>query len=116
MLTRQEIINYHIKGQKNNACGFEFEIFCLNKRCQRLFFNNNKETSELQNVFNYLINEMGFKKLDSGKTIGVAKDGANFTLEPGSQLEYSTRRNKDAVALIKEFLQLLRIYNIFLKN
>lgn len=115
MLTQQEILNYHIKGQKNNACGFEFEIFCLNKRYQRLFFNNKKKT-ELQNVFNYLISDRKFKKVNSDKTIGVAKDGANFTLEPGSQLEYSSRQNENAAALVKEFLQLLKMYNIFFEK
>jgi len=112
MLTQKEIINYHLSETKDNIRGFEFEIFCLNDRYQRLFFNKDK-TTELQDVFNYLINKKDFKLLGAGKTIGVERDSAKFTLEPGSQLEYSAKCNQNTNMLVKEFLELLEIYKIF---
>jgi glutamate--cysteine ligase len=114
MLVQQEILNYHLTTTGNDVRGLEFEFFCLDRQCQRLFFNKNKNNKviELQKIFDYLIKENSFKELNFAKTIGVEKDGAKFTLEPGFQLEYSTRKSSNIKVLIKEFLDFLEICKI----
>ncbi len=115
MLTKKEILKYHLGGEKNNNRGFELEIFCLGDKYQRLFLEQGRK-GKLQNLLNYLREVENFKKLDLKKTIGVEKNGSKFTFEPGFQLEYSTKRNKNADTLIKDFFGLLKLYKSFCKK
>ncbi len=112
MLTYQQILKYHTAGQDEKTCGFEYEVFCLDKNKQRLFFYNGKEISGLRKIFDYLVYEKGFKTSPFGKTVGFEKDGVRFTLEPGSQLEYSACRSGNAQSLVKQFLNLLQTYRV----
>ena len=112
MLTKEEIINYHLSGsQPNDSYGFEFEVFCINKQLDRLFYIED-HTNTLFRAFNYLINNNGFKALSRSKTIGVKKHGSKFTLEPGSQLEYAAKVHLTPETMIIEFFDLLKIYRL----
>ena len=111
MLTKKEVTEYHLSDiSKENRIGFEYEIFCLNEDLNRVFYSetNSHETS-LHKIFENTIKEFGFENLDIDKTIGITKNGNNFTLEPGSQLEYSANYQDNITPLIHDFLKFVNI-------
>lgn len=113
MLTKGEIIDYYVKSSLKNerlCSGFEFEIFCLNNNLQRIFFTKQNHDIGFNSIFDYLTKMSGFSRLDSSKSVGVAKNNSKFTLEPGSQLEYSSAYYPDIISLVNEFFDLLKTY------
>ena len=115
MFNLKNIYDYHLNGSKDDICGFEFEVFCLNNKYQRLYFYDN-DKAEMLNIFDYLIEKEGFNSLNFREAIGVEKDVAKFTVEPGFQLEYSSRQNKCAEGAVQEFIELLTLYKTIKKR
>ena len=107
-LNKQEIINYHLSGQSAELQGFEHEFFMLDQKDSRIFFSERNRTA-INDFFDFLIKNKGYSDLPSQISVGVFKGEAKFTLEPGSQIEYSSTTHKTVRSQAKEFVELLHL-------
>ena len=107
MLNIEEIRKYHHSGFGNIQTGFELEFFVFNIKDERIFYNKNSD-NEIKKIFNFLCKKKNFKPIKSNSTYGVEKDGKKFTLEPGSQIEYSSAPSEDIKVSIDQIEELYR--------
>src|SRR5260221_8819751 len=94
MLLRDHILSYHLKSSSHtqgNGIGFELELFCLDNNLRRVVYSSEgSEYTSFRSIFSFLEHQYGFKPIEMSKTIGMENTSFRFTLEPGSQFEYSS--------------------------
>lgn len=105
---KDKIINYFRKSEKRKEdfkIGAEFEHFIVNKDTLETitYYDNKGVESTLKDLLN-----KGWKgKYEDGYLMGLTKNGNNITLEPGAQVELSTRPCNNIKEIEREYLSFL---------
>ena len=106
MITRNDLVDYFIQGQKAPAehkVGVEYELFGFHENGKPLSFSG---VPGVETVLQRLAAEDSWlPQYEGGRLLGILKEKKYFSLEPGAQLELSTTPYSSLVDLNKEIVE-----------
>lgn len=105
MKSHKLIRECHTTGIIKNQTGFELEFFVTKSNNERVFYAEDDD-NEINLIFKYLCQKKKFNKLKFDSTIGVERCGCMYSLEPGSQIEYSSSPSEDITNTVSQLEEL----------
>jgi glutamate--cysteine ligase len=106
---KSKIVSYFKRGEKEKSefkIGAEFEHFIIDKNTlETISYYGDKGVG---NTLEQLLHKGWSGKYEGQHLMGLTKGGNNITLEPGSQLELSTKPCKSIYEIENEYLSFLK--------